>query len=139
MAGTAVATNNKDLVTYEALSLFKAKLIRTYLGADSGYYNPSAAYSVGDMAYYENKLYVCKTACNNILPTNTSYWELLIDPGTIPEEAVLRDVFEAMFVTSDNLGLIVEGEGNAPISEEFVLANNEIVELSNNEIFYTRS
>ena len=131
--------SSKDLVTKQALEQFKTKLIRAYLGANSGQYQLTSAYSVGDMAYYNNKLYVCKVACNGKLPTDTSYWELLINPGTIPEEAVLRDALEAMFVTSDNLGLIVEGEGNAPVSEEFVLANNEVVELSNGEIFYARS
>ena len=53
-----------------------------------GDYNSGTTYNVLDWVRYDNKAYVCKQTSIGNLPTNTTYWQLLVQDGTSPTTKV---------------------------------------------------
>lgn len=47
-----------------------------------GDYLADAFYDTSDVVHYCGKLYYCKASCVGVSVTNTSYWDILIDPST---------------------------------------------------------
>lgn len=46
-----------------------------------GAYSSSADYNVLDLVSYQGSSYLCRTACKNKLPTNTTYWQVFASGG----------------------------------------------------------
>lgn len=46
-----------------------------------GDYDPSTLYEKLDIVTYNNDSYICIQSCTNILPTNTTYWKLMVKGG----------------------------------------------------------
>ena len=49
-----------------------------------GDYNSGTTYEVLDWVRYDSKAYVCKQTSTGNLPTNTTYWQLLVQDGASP-------------------------------------------------------
>ncbi len=49
-----------------------------------GAYDSTADYNVLDLVSYQGSSYLCRTACKNKVPTNTTYWQVFAD---IPTDA----------------------------------------------------
>ena len=46
-----------------------------------GDYDPTTLYEKLDIVTYNNDSYICIQSCTNILPTNTTYWKLMVKGG----------------------------------------------------------
>lgn len=46
-----------------------------------GDYDPATLYEKLDIVTYNNDSYICVQPCTNILPTNTTYWKLMVKGG----------------------------------------------------------
>ena len=46
-----------------------------------GAYDSTADYNVLDLVSYQGSSYLCRTACKNKLPTNTTYWQVFASGG----------------------------------------------------------
>jgi len=67
---------NKDLVTYEDLETFKNKMLDIILNYKGGYYDRNEVYELGDIVFYQKRIYVCiQQTPSDIPPTNTDYWD----------------------------------------------------------------
>lgn len=81
-----------------------------------GTYNNSSNYVPLDIVYYNGSSYVCKQNAQNILPSDTSYWQIValkgeLSPTLLPEqvEAIIQQienesnfVIDANYVHTDN-------------------------------------
>lgn len=81
-----------------------------------GTYSSTANYVPLDIVYYNGSSYVCKQNAQNVLPTNTSYWQIValkgeLSPTLLPAqvEAIIQQiesesnfVIDANYVHTDN-------------------------------------
>lgn len=44
-------------------------------------YNPSESYKIGNKVYYNGSSYICIADATGIVPTNTSYWSIVVQRG----------------------------------------------------------
>lgn len=54
-------------------------------------YSNTTTYNVGNIIYYNDKIYICLVSCVGILPTNTQFWQFTTDytfNGSYPNDTV---------------------------------------------------
>lgn len=87
------------------------KVIGSIALVNKGAYNSTTTYKPLNMVRYSGAVYTCKSECTGVLPTNTSYWELLIndgsafadDEGNTQSVSVQLDNVCIMYITDSDL------------------------------------
>lgn len=80
-----------------------------------GEYSQSTPYTPLDVVLFQGSSYVCKTACTNKVPTNTTYWQLLAEAGQPTMTEAQKDEIIAAILAE---GVIVDPNYNTFTSAE---------------------
>lgn len=76
-----------------------------------GAYDSTADYNVLDLVSYQGSSYLCRTACKNKVPTNTTYWQVFasgaqgVDYGDLTGKPSINNVTLSGNKTTADLGL----------------------------------
>lgn len=65
---------------YSSTVAYKAKNLVEYTEPE---FNPATSYLVDDLVSYKEKIYKCLTASSGVLPTNTTFWEYVLDDKSL--------------------------------------------------------
>jgi len=90
----------------------------TWLGA----YNPATVYQPYSVVSYNGSAYVCILTATNFLPTNTTYWNIMVSSfnwrGTYnPASSYLLD--DTVFYNGSSYVCILESTGNVPTNTTY--------------------
>ena len=68
-----------------------------------GAYDSTADYNVLDLVSYQCSSYLCRTACKNKVPTNTTYWQVFAAGGASPDAEDVNYDNTTSQLTADNV------------------------------------
>jgi hypothetical protein len=84
-------------------------------------YSPATNYVLNNIIYYNGSSYMCIQPCTNVLPTNTTYWQLLVRHGNDGIASMTKTV---VTIGSDNTTHIVHNLDFDSAHDQLVVINS---------------